>query len=100
MKNLRFRTQNTCFFFVDIDQNNTMFLITQQSFNIVRNENEIIVDKIVVENQIQKIVQIQKIDDNNSNEKFVDQKTQSRDQEYDIETQLIDFLDRHRYRTF
>ena len=76
-----------------------MFLITLQSFNIVRNKNEIIVDKNVVENQIEKIVQIQKIDDNNSNKEFVDQETQSRDQKYDIETQLNDFLDRHRYRT-
>ena len=49
-----------------------IFLITQQSFNIVRNENEIIVDKNVVENQIKKIDQFQKIDDDNSNEKFVD----------------------------
>ena len=76
-----------------------MFLITQQSFNIVRNDNEINLENDVVENQIEKIDQFQKIDDNNSNEKFDDQKTQSRDQEYDIETQLNDFLDRHRNRT-
>ena len=50
-----------------------MLFITQQSFNIVRNKNEIIVDKNVVENQIEKIAQFQKIDDNNSNKKFIDQ---------------------------
>ena len=58
-----------------------------------------IVDKNVVENQIEKVAQIQKIDDNYSNEKFVDQKTQSRDQKYDIEAQLNDSLNRHRHRT-
>ena len=56
-----------------------MFFITQQSFNIVHNNDEINVDDDVVENQIEKIVRLQKIDDENSNEKFNDQKVQSRD---------------------
>ena len=44
-----------------------------------------IVDDDIVENQIEKIDRFQKIDDNNSNEKFIDQKAQLRDQEYDVE---------------
>ena len=100
MKNLRFRTQNTRFFFVDVDQNDTIFLITQQSFNIVRNDDEMNFENDVVENQIEKIDQFQKIDDDDSNKRFDDQKTQLRDQKYDVKTQLNDFFNRHRYRTF
>ena len=49
-----------------------MFFITKQNFNIVRYNNEINFENDVVKSQNEKIVQFQKIDDDDSNEKFDD----------------------------